>query len=164
MSPLRRPLLLATLALGACAPFIDGDKISDTADSGAPGWVGDPPGGDSGDAEEPCGETGICTLEVVSASAECGGGNPDRPQLDADVSSDGTITAVVIGAAEGCSPQVEASGSASVNTERIDVGFTFYDDFDDCICPLDATLELRGAPSGDYVLVVNGLDTRITVP
>ena len=39
--------------------------------------------------------------------------DPDRPQLDADVSSDGTITAVVIGAAEGCSPQVEASGSAA---------------------------------------------------
>jgi hypothetical protein len=163
MSPLRRPLVLALGLLTACSPTIDGDK-ADTADSGEPGWVGDGPGGDTGEEEPPCGETGICLLEVVSATAECGGGNPDRPDLDVDVSSDGTITARVFGAGEGCSPQVEASGSASTNTDRIDVGFTFYDDFDDCICPLDATLELAGAPPGDYTIFVNGLDARITVP
>ena len=154
---------LLLLAASACAPFIDGGKV-DTADFGAPGWVGDPPGGsDTGEAA-PCGETGICALEVVSATAECGSGDAERPQLDAEVESDGTILIEVIGAAEGCSPQVEASGSASTNTGRIDVGFTFYDDFDDCVCALDTTLELRGAPSGDYELVVNGLETTITVP
>jgi hypothetical protein len=164
MSPLRRPFLLALLVLGGCAPLIDGGKI-DSGDSGEPGWVGDPPGGDDGGEEDqPCGETGICQLEIVSATAECGGGNPDRPQLDADVSSDGTITARLIGAGEGCSPQIQASASASVNTDRIDVGLTFYDDFDDCICALDAIVELSGAPSGEYVLVVNGEDTRVTVP
>lgn len=163
MSPLRRPLLSVLALLAACAPTIDGDK-SDTADTAEPGWVGDAPGGDDGGEDAPCGETGICPLEVVSAIAECGGGDPDRPELDVDVASDGTITARVFGAAEGCSPEVEASASASVNTDRIDVGFTFYDDFDDCICPLDATLELRGAPPGDYTIVVNGLDARVTVP
>jgi len=163
MSPLQRPLMFALGLLVACSPTIDGDE-ADTADSGEPGWVGDAPGGDTGEPELPCGETGICQLEVVAASAECGGGDPDRPELDVDVSSDGTITARVYGASEGCSPQVEASGSASVNTARIDVGFTLYDDFDDCICPLDATLELRGAPAGDYEIVVNGLDAQVTVP
>lgn len=163
MSPLRRPLVLALALSVACSPTIDGEK-ADTADSGEPGWVGDAPGGDDTGEAAPCGETGICPLEVVSASAECGGGNPDRPQLDAEVASDGTITARVFGAAEGCSPQVEASGSASVNTDRIDVGFTFYDDFDDCVCPLDATISLRGAPAGEYTLLVNGLDAWVTVP
>ena len=152
------------LVAGGCAPLIDGGKV-DSADSGAPGWVGDPPGnGDSGEPDAPCGETGICVLEVVSATAECGSGDVERPVLDAEVDADGTIRATVVGEAEGCSPQVEASGSVSLNTERIDVGFTFYDDFDDCICALDAKLELTGAPPGDYVLMVNGLDTRVTVP
>jgi len=164
MSRLPATTLSLLLGVGGCVPLIDGGKV-DTGDSGAPGWVGDPPGGgDSGEPDAPCGETGICALEVVSASAECGSGDAERPQLDAEVDSDGTIRATVVGAGEGCSPQVEASGSVSLNTERIDVGFTFYDDFDDCICPLDATLELTGAPSGDYVLVVNGLDIRLTVP
>ena len=92
-----RLVSLLLLAASACAPFIDGGKV-DTADSGAPGWVGEPPGGsDTGEAA-PCGETGICALEVVSATAECGSGDAERPQLDAEVESDGTILIEVIGA------------------------------------------------------------------
>ena len=163
MAPLRRSVMLVLGLLTACVPTIDAQK-TDTADSGDPGWVGDPPGGDDGGDEPPCGETGICALEVVSASAECGGGDPDRPELDADVSSDGVILARVFGAEEGCAPEVEASGSASVNTARIDVGFALYDDAEACACPLDVILELRGAPAGDYTLVVNGLEEQVTVP
>lgn len=163
MSPLRRTTVLALALLTACSPTIDGDRL-DTADTGAPGWVGDPPDSDDGDDGQPCGETGICVLDVVSASAECGDGDAERPDVEADVSDDGTITVQVIGAGDGCSPAVSASGSAAVNTGRIDVGYTFYDDFDSCSCALDATLELRGAPAGEYDLFVNGLEAQVTVP
>lgn len=155
-------LLLAALA--ACSPTIGGGGAKDSGDTGVTG--GDDGGGSGGDdtgEELPCGESGICALEIAEATGECGDGDPDRPRVSAEAASDGTVTAVLEGAERGCCPTVVADGSASLRSSRIDLNAVTAADECDCDCALDLTVTFGGVPAGEWSLFFNGAETSVRI-
>jgi hypothetical protein len=156
-------LLLAALA--ACSPTIGGTPkdSGDTGTTGGDDGGGSGTGGDDTGEVGPCGEVGICALDISEAVGECGDGDPDRPRASADAASDGTITATLEGAEWGCCPTVTADGSASMRSGRIDLNAVTTGDDCDCICALDLKVTFTGVPSGEWALFFNGYETSVRV-
>lgn len=154
--------LLCVLGAVACQPSIKGNYLDDTGTSDTDD-SSEPDTADTGE-ENPCAPSGVCELNIVEATAECGESDPDRPSVSLSAASDGTVTATLAGMEVGCCPTVEAGGAVAWATRRIDLSLVTYADSCDCACPLDAVIIFTGAPTGDYAVMFNGIESAVSVP
>jgi hypothetical protein len=116
-----------------------------TSDSGAMG------GG-------PCGEAGICPLEVENALVTgCDVDTGVSSELVASFNSSGGLDVVHTAAEIGCCPEFNADAELSLRNDTLLVNYHLSNDFCDCVCNLSLSYTLTGIPEGvGFTLSANG--------
>ena len=150
--------LLPLLVLQSACTSEDDDTPKDTAEPQDTAQATD-----TSVPDDVCGESGICPLTVEDALAECGDGSVDEPTLSATSSAPGTLQVTFQSMQQGCCPQVEVTGEASMRSGEIDAWVSLFDDLCQCVCSLDISFTLGDIPAGEWELVVEGQSTQVTV-
>jgi hypothetical protein len=106
----------------------------------------------------PCGEVGICPLEVENAEVTgCDGDSGISSELTASFNSSGGLEVQHIAAQMGCCPEFSADAELSLRNDTLLVNYNLANDLCDCICNLSLAYTLTGIPEGvGFTLSANG--------
>lgn len=126
----------------ACAAGPSQKDVSDTegkVDTGTKVDSGEMGGG-------PCGESGICDLEVENEEVTDCLNASSSTVLAASFNDAGELDVTHINAQQGCCPEFSADAELSLRNDALDVGYSLVNDNCDCVCNLNLAYTITGIP------------------
>lgn len=96
-----------------------------------------------------------CPVDVSNALAVCG--DSEEPSLSATAEGS-TIHVSHLDAATGCCPTAVVEATLLPDRGSIDIDYDLSADDCDCVCPLDVSFDLVDVPTGDWTLLIDGVE------
>jgi hypothetical protein len=127
----------------ACTADPSQKDVSDTegkVDTGTKADSGETMGGG------PCGESGICDLQVEDEEVTDCLNASSSTVIDASFNDAGELDVTHTNARQGCCPEFSADAQLSLRNDSLDVNYTLANDSCDCVCNLNLAYTISGIP------------------